>query len=126
MDRCGNPEVACWISDHWVAGSNPAIRGMFHHKFHLIVHCACLACLANTVHKVGTKQEQFIYLEFVSLRAFIFVFLLWSHYLFATLYVYLLQFHGIRISLLVMNKIHVCPSQNIIIIGDIEKVKFMH
>ena len=26
----GTPAVACWTSDHWVAGSNP-LRGMFHH-----------------------------------------------------------------------------------------------
>ena len=28
-----SPEVACWLSDHWVDGSNPLhmLRGMFHH-----------------------------------------------------------------------------------------------
>ena len=30
--ECGRsrPAVACWTSDHWVAGSNP-LKGMFHH-----------------------------------------------------------------------------------------------
>ena len=26
MDACGSPEVVCWTSDYWVAGSNP-LRG---------------------------------------------------------------------------------------------------
>ena len=30
VHRVSSPEVACWTSDHWVAGSNP-LRGMFHH-----------------------------------------------------------------------------------------------
>ena len=28
LGRCSSPVIACWSSDHWVAGSNP---GMFHH-----------------------------------------------------------------------------------------------
>ena len=30
MGGRGSPEVVCWASDHWVAGSNP-LRGMFYH-----------------------------------------------------------------------------------------------
>ena len=47
------PELACWTSDYWVAGSNP-LRGVFRQQFHLIVPCACWAQFSlHDVHKGG-------------------------------------------------------------------------
>ena len=56
---CRSPAVACWISDHWVASSNPLrdITGV------------CLAQFSlNNVHKRGLKHHHFIRRELLLIQ----------------------------------------------------------
>ena len=53
LDR---PEVVCWISDNWVAGSK-TLHGMFRHTFYLILPSAFLAQFNQTIF---TKEAQHI------------------------------------------------------------------
>ena len=71
FSRRGSPAVACWISDQWVAGSNPN-RSMFHHQFHFIVPSACLTRFSiNHVQKGGRKQHNFLFVSsFINLGHF--------------------------------------------------------
>ena len=57
-----SPEVGCWTSDHWVAGSNPLSGACFIINFTSLSLVLCLAQFSlNNVQKGGLKQHHFIF-----------------------------------------------------------------